>query len=145
MSSRVDPRPRQAFDQDALLAWFEPRRRLYPWRGVSDPYRILVSEVMLQQTQASRVIPAYERFTKFFPTVERLAAAPAAEVIEAWSGLGYNRRAVSLWRAAQAIVSEHGGRVPSDPGSLCRLPGVGPYTAAAVAAVAHGRPVPAID
>ena len=109
------------------------------------PYRVLVSEFMLQQTQASRVVPAYRRFLKRFPTVAALARASRADVIRAWRGLGYNRRAVALSEAAKSIVCDHGGRVPSDAGSLARLPGVGPYTAAAVASLAYGAAVPAVD
>ncbi len=131
---------------DGLMEWFEPRRLAYPWRRPRpDPYAVLVSEVMLQQTQASRVAPAFERFLRSFPTVRSLATAPAAEVVRAWAGLGYNRRAVALWEAARTIVSSHGGRVPDDPSALSELPGVGPYTAAAVASIAFGRPVAAVD
>jgi A/G-specific adenine glycosylase len=129
----------------ALLDWYEPRRRAYPWRRTADPFVILVSEVMLQQTQAPRVAPAFERFLASFPTLERLSSAPAGEVIRAWGGLGYNRRAVSLHRAARLIVSEHGGRVPRTVEDLRRLPGVGPYTAAAVASIAYRAPVAAVD
>jgi A/G-specific adenine glycosylase len=129
-----------------LLRWFEPRRSAYPWRRRGrDPYATLVSEVMLQQTQAARVTPAFERFMARYPTVASLAAAPLAEVIRTWSGLGYNRRAVALWRSAGAIVGEHGGRVPEDPAVLGSLPGVGPYTAAAVASIGFGVVEPALD
>src|SRR5438876_715357 len=100
---------------------------------------------MLQQTQAARVAPAFGRFVERFPTVRDLAAAPRAEVLRAWAGLGYNRRAVALSEAARAIVRDHSGRVPSDPAALQRLPGVGPYTAAAVASLAYGVPAPALD
>ncbi len=134
-----------ASSRPALLAWYEPRRRAYPWRRTRDPYRVLVSEVMLQQTQAGRVAPAYTGFLRRFPSVRALARAPRREVLVAWDGLGYNRRAVALSEAAQVISSEHGGAIPSDPAALQRLPGVGPYTAAAVASIAFGAPVPAID
>jgi A/G-specific adenine glycosylase len=129
----------------ALIAWYEPRRRAYPWRGSRDPYAVLISEVMLQQTQASRVAPSFERFLGRFPDVAALAAAPRSEVVRAWEGLGYNRRAVALSEAARAIVRDHGGRVPPDPDALRTLPGIGPYTAAAVASLAFGANVPAID
>lgn len=129
----------------ALLAWYEPRRRAYPWRARPTPYRVLVSEVMLQQTQAPRVVPSYRSFLRRFPSVRALASAARAEVLRAWAGLGYNRRAVALHGAARAIVREHGGRVPHDPAELERLPGVGPYTAAAVASIGHRRPVAAVD
>jgi A/G-specific adenine glycosylase len=106
---------------------------------------VLVSEVMLQQTQAARVAPAFESFLRAFPSVERLAAAPLADVLRAWAGLGYNRRAVALFRAARAVVRDHGGAIPADPMSLRTLPGVGPYTAAAVASMAYGTAIPAVD
>ncbi|MGH2663545.1 MAG: A/G-specific adenine glycosylase [Actinomycetota bacterium] len=104
-----------------------------------------MSEVMLQQTQASRVIPSYGAFVRRFPTVEALAVASRADVIRAWAGLGYNRRAVALSEAAREMARSHGGRVPRDVESLRRLPGIGPYTAAAVASLAFGKPVPAVD
>jgi A/G-specific adenine glycosylase len=100
---------------------------------------------MLQQTQASRVAPAFERFTARFPSVSALARAPRSEVMRAWAGLGYNRRAVSLSIAARALVAEHEGRIPRDREALLRLPGIGPYTAAAVASLAFGEPVLAVD
>jgi A/G-specific adenine glycosylase len=128
-----------------LLRWYLPRRQAYPWRTRPDPYGVLVSEFMLQQTQAPRIIPAYRRFLRRFPTVASLARASRAEVVRAWRGLGYNRRAAALSEAARAIVRDHGGRVPSDPADLIRLPGVGPYAAAAVASVAFGKAVPAVD
>ena len=130
----------------ALLDWYRPRARAYPWRrGRPNAYRTLVSELMLQQTQAPRVVPIFEAFVGGFPTVRALAAASRADVLRAWAGLGYNRRAVSLHRAAQAVVAQHDGRVPTAVADLQRLPGVGPYTAAAVASIAGGVPVAAID
>lgn len=132
-------------DRTAVLAWFEPRRGAYPWRRARDPYRVLVSEVMLQQTQAARVEEAYRRFLRRFPSLRALAAAPRRDVLVAWDGLGYNRRAVALAEAVRTIVREHGGRVPRDPAVLRTLPGVGPYTAAAVASIAFGVPVAAVD
>jgi A/G-specific adenine glycosylase len=128
-----------------LLAWYRHRRTAYPWRGDRDPYRVLVSEVMLQQTQAQRVVPAFNAFLERFPSVRALAAAPRAEVVRAWGNLGYNRRAVALSEAARAIVQDHGGRIPDDPAVLRVLPGIGPYTASAIAALAYGRPTPALD
>jgi A/G-specific adenine glycosylase len=110
-----------------------------------DPYAILVSEVMAQQTQISRVSQQWATFMATFPSVESLAEAPTADVLRAWRGLGYNRRALNLQRAARVIVSEHGGRVPSNLDELLRLPGVGPYTARAVAALAFGRAVGPVD
>ncbi|HTG48132.1 MAG TPA: A/G-specific adenine glycosylase [Actinomycetota bacterium] len=130
----------------ALRDWYRPRHRAYPWRRARpDPYAVLVSEVMLQQTQAVRVVPAFERFLRRFPDVHRLAGAGRPEVIRAWAGLGYNRRAVALHEAARAIERNHAGRVPRTPAELRRLPGVGPYTANAVASIAYGVPVPAPD
>jgi A/G-specific adenine glycosylase len=128
-----------------LLAWYEGRRASFPWRRSDDPYAVWVSEVMLQQTQAPRVVPHFERFVARFPTVGSLAAAPRGEVVKAWDGLGYNRRAIALADAARIVVRDLGGRVPDDVDALARLPGVGPYTAAAVASIAFGRRVAAID
>ncbi len=142
VASKPSPRPVR---RKALLDWYEPRRSIYPWRCTSDPYRILVSEVMLQQTQAARVEPAYRAFLRRFPTLRSLASAPRSGVLIAWDGLGYNRRAVALSEAGRAIVREHDGKVPSDPEALRRLPGLGPYTSAAVASIAFGVPVAAVD
>ncbi len=124
---------------EALLNWYETVRRPLPWRFTRDPWALLVSEVMLQQTQAARVVPHYERFLTRFPTPAACAEAPAAEVIAAWSGLGYNRRALAL-RAAAGVVAADGW-----PADLRALPGVGPYTAAAVASFAWDAQVAAVD
>jgi A/G-specific adenine glycosylase len=123
----------------ALLAWYAEHARDLPWRRTRDPYAILVSEVMLQQTQVARVVPRYLEWLERWPTVESLAAAPASEAIRAWQGLGYNRRAINLHRAARRIAAS------GWPDDLTRLPGVGPYTAAAVARFALGRPVLPFD
>jgi A/G-specific adenine glycosylase len=128
--------------QEALLAWYDGARRDLPWRSTRDPYRVLVSEVMAQQTQISRVAGHYGRFTQQFPTVEALASASLAEVLSAWSGLGYNRRARYLHAAAARVVT-HGW--PTTAAGLRELPGVGPYTAAAVACLAFDEPVAAVD
>jgi len=125
--------------QAALLDWFATNGRDLPWRGTRDPYAILISEVMLQQTQASRVVPRYVAWLERWPSLDALAAAPTAEVIRAWQGLGYNRRALSLQRAARH-VAVHGW-----PEDLTELPGVGRYTADAVACFALGRPVLPVD
>ncbi|HEY7660468.1 MAG TPA: A/G-specific adenine glycosylase [Actinomycetota bacterium] len=130
---------------EPLLAWYRTRRDAYPWRETTDPYAVLVSEVMLQQTQAARVVPAYVAFLRRFPTVHALARAPRRSVLRAWAGLGYNRRAVALSEAARIVVSDHGGSIPREPDTLLRLPGVGPYTAAAVASIAFGRAEAAVD
>lgn len=131
--------------QRALLAWYAAHGRDLPWRRTQDPYRTLVAEVMLQQTGVGRVREKYEAFLERFPTLEALSEAPTAEVIRAWTGMGYNRRAVNLQRAARAILADHGGRVPAAPAALRALPGVGPYTAAALACFAFGRDVAVVD
>ncbi len=125
----------------ALLDWYARVRRPLPWRFTRDPYAVLVSEVMLQQTQAARVVPYYERWLEHFPDPAALAQAPTPAVLAAWSGLGYNRRALALRAAARAIAA-HGWPPPDE---LERLPGVGRYTAAAVAAFAWDEPVAAVD
>ena len=131
--------------RDLLLEWFTSNGRDLPWRHTRDPYRILVSEVMLQQTQVDRVVPRYHAFLQQFPTIEALAAAPTADVIRAWAGLGYNRRAVNLQRTARAVLDLHGGSFPSDVDALRTLPGIGPYTAGAVACFAFERDVAFLD
>jgi len=131
--------------RDAILAWYAERGRPLAFRRTTDPYAILVSEAMAQQTQAARAAEAWTRFLAEFPTVRALAGATPAAVLRAWRGLGYNRRALALRGAALAIVEEHGGQVPDDLDALRRLPGVGPYTARAVAALAFGRRVGAVD
>jgi A/G-specific adenine glycosylase len=125
--------------EDLLMAWFSHNGRDLPWRKTRDPYAILVSEVMLQQTQVERVIPRWNAWLERWPTPAALAAASPADVIREWQGLGYNRRAVSLHRAAQ-VVAEVGW-----PDDLTSLPGVGPYTAAAIRNQAHGEPVLPVD
>jgi A/G-specific adenine glycosylase len=131
--------------RDAILTWYDARGRALPFRATRDPYAILVSEVMAQQTQIARVGEAWREFTAIFPSFERLAASTPADVLRAWRGLGYNRRALNLWRAAKVVVDEHGGRLPGDVEALERLPGVGRYTARAVAAIAFGAAVGAVD
>jgi A/G-specific adenine glycosylase len=119
---------------------------MYPWRRPSpDPYEVLVSEMMLQQTQAARVSPAYVTFVRRFPTVAALAAASKADVVRAWGRLGYPRRAVALHSAARTVMRDHDGRIPSDVETLLSLPGIGPYTASAVGSIAYGRRVAAVD
>ena len=126
----------------SVLAWYAGDHRDFPWRRTVDPYAVLVSEVMLQQTQASRVIDRFERFMRRFPTAESLAVAPPSAVLSEWSGLGYNRRAVALQRAASMVAAEGW---PADPAGLASLPGVGPYTARAVASLAFGQAVGVVD
>jgi A/G-specific adenine glycosylase len=129
--------------QDATLTWYAQNRRNLPWRHTRDPYAVLISEVMLQQTQVARVVPRYLEWLERWPTVAALAAATPADVIRAWSGLGYNRRAVNLHRCAQAVAAR--GGFPRDPVELQKLPGIGPYTAAAVACFAFGAQIAAPD
>jgi len=129
----------------AVLEWYEAHGRVLAFRGTTDPWAILVSEVMAQQTQAARAAEAWTTFMAAFPTPAALAAASPAAVLRAWRGLGYNRRALALRDAALRIVEDHRGRVPSDLHALLALPGVGPYTARAVAALAFGRPVGPVD
>lgn len=122
--------------QEALLAWGRAELRDMPWRRTRDPWQILVAETMLQQTQVSRVTPRWTKFLQRWPTPAACAAASRADILRAWQGLGYNRRAVALHEAAQLIVDEHAGAVPADRAALLALPGVGPYTARAVRAFA---------
>lgn len=146
MHDRDDSQPVHfARIRDGLLGWFSANARDLPWRRTRDPYAILVSEVMLQQTQVDRVLPYYSRFLERFPTVQELATAPTSDVIRIWSGLGYNRRAVNLQRAAIAVVNEFHGAFPPDPAELRKLPGIGAYTAGAIAAFAHERDVAFLD
>jgi len=148
MAAKSTPRARkppssQRFTR-ALLAWYRKTARDLPWRRTRDAYRVIVSEFMLQQTQVSRVLEFYPRFLKRFPTVYKLAAAKSKAVREEWEGLGYYARARNLHKAAKAI-SVAGGQWPEDPAELQKLPGVGRYTAGAVACFAYEKPVPAVD
>ncbi|OGS01310.1 MAG: A/G-specific adenine glycosylase [Elusimicrobia bacterium RIFCSPLOWO2_12_FULL_59_9] len=128
-----------------LLRWFDGNKRDLPWRKTSDAYKIWVSEIMLQQTQVSTVIPFYRRFVEEFPTCAALAAASGDRVLQFWSGLGYYSRARSLHRAAREIMRNHAGRFPSLFGAALGLPGVGRYTAGAVLSIAYGKPFPVLD
>jgi A/G-specific adenine glycosylase len=129
----------------ALLKWFRRHGRGLPWRETRDPYRIAVSEFMLQQTQVTRVLEYYPRFLRRFPTLEALARARPAAVREAWEGLGYYRRAENLHRLARTVVRDHAGAIPDEPAALEALPGVGRYTAGAIAAFAYERRAAAVD
>lgn len=129
----------------ALLGWYTAHRRDLPWRATRDPYRIWVSEIMLQQTRVAAVLDHYRRFLAAFPTVEALAAATEPDVLALWSGLGYYRRARMLHSAAKVVVAEFGGAIPRAPETLLSLPGVGAYTAAAVASIAFGEPAAVVD
>jgi len=128
-----------------LMHWYRTAARELPWRGTRDPYRTWVSEVMLQQTRVAAVLAHYERFLRMFPTLLSLALAPEAEILAAWSGLGYYRRARMLHKAAQFLVSEHAGVIPDNAAELRMLPGVGEYTAAAIASIAFGESVAVVD
>ena len=128
-----------------LLAWYEQHRRDLPWRTNRDPDRVWLSEIMLQQTRVAAVIEHYHEFLRRFPTVDRLAAAREASVLAAWSGLGYYRRARMMHAAAKLIAHEHGGEFPASEKELRELPGVGRYTAAAIASIAFGEPVAVVD
>jgi A/G-specific adenine glycosylase len=129
----------------SLLRWYRANRRDLPWRRTRDPYAIWVSELMLQQTRVETVIPYYARFLERFPDVATLAEAPLDDVLSLWAGLGYYSRARNLHRAAQTLVRERGGRLPDDAEALRSLPGIGRYTAGAVASIAFDRPEPVVD
>ena len=131
--------------QRSLLDWWGAQGRDLPWRRSRDPWAVLVSELMLQQTQVTRVLDRYVRFLERFPTVAACAAAPVGDVVDEWAGLGYNRRAVFLHRAAAACVERHGGELPDDLEGLLALPGVGPYTARAVLVFAHEHDIGLVD
>jgi A/G-specific adenine glycosylase len=131
--------------RSTIYAYCGRRGRDLPWRKTNDPYRILVSEFMLQQTQVDRVLPKYALFLKTFPTLKVLAHASPAAVLQVWSGLGYNRRALYLYRSAQKILTDFSGSIPSTYENLRQLPGVGPYTVNAILVFAFNRPVPVLD
>ena len=128
-----------------LRRWFRRNSRTLPWRQTRDPYRVLVSELMLQQTQVSRVVDFYHRFLERFPTVHDLAKARPKRVMEAWQGLGYYARARNLHALAKVVTEEHGGVLPDHPARLRELPGVGAYTAGAVASFAYEKRAPLVD
>ncbi len=131
--------------QTALLTWYAAEQRDLPWRVTSDPYAILVSEIMLQQTQVDRVLPKYQQFLALFPTLSDLAAAPTAEVISAWVPLGYNSRAVRLQGIARQVIEEYNGRIPDTIDELLKLKGIGRYTAGAIACFAYRKQVATVD
>ena len=128
-----------------LLRWYDVHRRTLPWRGTRDPYQVWVSEIMLQQTRVAAVLPYYKRWMEALPDVAALAAVEEAQLMKLWEGLGYYSRARNLQRAAQTIMADHGGRFPDTFAGLRALPGIGDYTAGAVASIAFGRRVPAVD
>ena len=130
---------------ERLLAWYRAYARDLPWRRTCDPYRIWVSEIMLQQTRVAAVLGYYARFLEAFPTVEALAAADEEKLLKCWEGLGYYSRARNLQKAARIVTEQYAGRFPSDPARLLDLPGIGDYTAGAIASAAFGVPAPAVD
>ncbi|MGM8216295.1 A/G-specific adenine glycosylase [Bacillaceae bacterium W0354] len=131
--------------QDDLLSWYHHIKRDLPWRENQDPYRIWVSEIMLQQTQVDTVIPYFEQFMEQYPTVYHLAEADEQEVLKAWEGLGYYSRARNLHQAVKEVVTNYGGQVPRDKDKLKKLKGVGPYTLGAILSIAFDQPEPAVD
>lgn len=133
------------FIQEKLQGWYEGNARDLPWRRTKDPYQIWVSEIMLQQTRVETVIPYFTRWMEIFPTIDSLASAEEDQVLSAWEGLGYYSRARNLHRAAQILNGNFQGKLPSDPGSLQKLPGIGRYTAGAIASIAYGLNVPVLD
>ena len=128
-----------------LLAWYDANKRDLPWRRTQDPYKIWISEIMLQQTRVDTVIPYYERFLDWFPTIEDLANAPEEKLLKAWEGLGYYSRVRNMQKAAQQIMEDHGGVFPATYEAISKLKGIGPYTAGAIASIAFGLPEPAVD
>ena len=128
-----------------LLDWYDTHKRTLPWRGTGDPYQVWVSEIMLQQTRVAAVLPYYQRWMEALPTVEALAAADEEQLMKLWQGLGYYSRARNMHKAALMIVNTCGGRFPEEEKDLLKLPGIGDYTAGAIASIAFGRAVPAVD
>ena len=131
--------------REKLLGWYDAHKRDLPWRRTQDPYKIWISEIMLQQTRVDTVIPYYERFLDWFPTVADLAQAPEEKLLKAWEGLGYYSRVRNMQKAAQQIMENHGGVFPSSYEEISKLKGIGPYTAGAIASIAFGLPEPAVD
>ena len=129
----------------SLIRWFRKSGRALPWRGTRDPYAIWISEIMLQQTQVVTVVDYFERWMKRFPGIDTLAAAPEEEVLRLWQGLGYYSRARNLHRAAQIVAQTHGGKIPAEPDEIQKLPGVGRYTAGAIATFAFDVPTPIVE
>src|SRR5271154_2464193 len=142
----VGPRPVaiRKFQRE-LLSWFDSHARDLPWRRTADPYHIWISEIMLQQTRVTAVLDYYSRFLALFPTITALAQAKEPAVLAAWSGLGYYRRAKMMHRAAQVVVEQHQGALPTTAAELRKLPGIGEYTSSAIASIAYGEPVAVVD
>ena len=138
-------RPLTEDERNALLAWFAAERRILPWREDPSPYRVWVSEIMLQQTRVDTVIPYFERFVGTLPDIPALADADEEVLLKLWEGLGYYSRVRNLQKAARILCASYGGNLPADAASLLKLPGIGPYTAGAISSIAFGHPEPAVD
>lgn len=145
MTKKSPDGPTKRKFRSRLLAWYARHKRDLPWRRTRDPYHILVSEIMLQQTQVERVIPKYHEFLRRYPTLEALARAPRAQVKRSWYPLGYNIRPVHLHLVARETMARYGGRLPDDPETLQTFKGIGRYTAGAIASFAYGKPAPILD
>lgn len=141
---RVETKKKSVFSA-SLIKWYNKNKRELPWRKTKDPYKIWVSEIMLQQTQVETVLPYYKRFLQTFPNLKSLANAELSQVLKMWEGMGYYARARNLLKAAQIIAKEHKGKMPSNSDELIKIPGIGPYTAAAVASIAFNENVPVVD
>lgn len=141
---KITPAKLSAFKRE-VWNYYKKNKRVFPWRETKDPYRILVSEIMLQQTQADRVVVKYNSFIQKWPTVKKLADADVRDVLKEWSGLGYNRRGKNLWLLAKTVVANDAGVIPNTPEELEKLPGVGPYTARAILAFAFSKPYSCIE
>ena len=139
----MNPIPKEL--TSALLSWYKREKRILPWRENTDPYRVWVSEIMLQQTRVDAVIPYYHRFMERFPTLTDLADAPEEEVLKLWEGLGYYSRAKNLQKGARMVLTEYGGVIPADYQELQKIPGIGEYVAGAISSIAYGLPNPAVD
>jgi len=144
IQDKIDRINIEAFQID-LVHWFQEEQRDLPWRKNNDPYRVWVSEVMLQQTRVDTVIPYYNRFLEKFPTIEAFANADEEEILKIWEGLGYYSRVRNLHTAVKEVVVDYGGKVPDSKEEISKLKGVGPYTAGAVLSIAYGKPIPAVD
>ncbi len=140
----MPPESLPAFQQ-ALVAWFQSAQRNLPWRRAYDPYQVWISEIMLQQTQVKTVLPYYERWMRRLPDLQQLAEVEESELMKLWEGLGYYSRARNLKRAAQQVCAEHGGELPRNVAELKQLPGIGPYTAGAIASIAYNQDAPIVD
>lgn len=145
MTDKREETERLAAAPALLLAWYDQNARVLPWRSQPEPYRVWVSEIMLQQTRVEAALPYFLRFMEALPTVSALADASQEQLLKLWEGLGYYSRARNLQKAARMVLEEYGGEIPGEPNELCKLPGIGEYTAGAIASIAFGKAVPAVD